>query len=288
MPSSRHIPIRLKLQLVREAGGKCANPGCPNRRVEIHHIRKWSVYKSHDALHMIAICPSCHDAAEHGTLRIDDPTIYQWKAVKRAKGVRVHDQIWIEPGTPTSVDFGGIRIRSQNSVVVFHLSRANKFSFSVESGEILGLDIDVQDLQGRDVVRVRHGTLTLHDERRVEYDRRQGRVRVRCAPTPEFVPEWLSTAVDDLVRATHLEPPIPEGQPVTLLEIEAIGPGMARVEGLWVEGQAAVIAVPSSVVLANRELGASAISALTLDIGLMPVTMRVFGRDGAFGFPLDP
>ncbi len=58
----RNVPKSLKAQLIKDAGDKCANPGCSNWRVHLHHIKHWVVYKTHDGKHMIAICPSCHDA----------------------------------------------------------------------------------------------------------------------------------------------------------------------------------------------------------------------------------
>ena len=53
--SSRNAKKSIKNQLIEEAAGKCANPGCPNRLVQFHHIREWAVCRTHDAAHMIAI-----------------------------------------------------------------------------------------------------------------------------------------------------------------------------------------------------------------------------------------
>ena len=33
-----------KAALRAQAGGKCANPGCPVPRTHLHHIREWAVY----------------------------------------------------------------------------------------------------------------------------------------------------------------------------------------------------------------------------------------------------
>jgi hypothetical protein len=73
----RKVPKSLKAQLIKQAGDKCANPGCSNWRVHLHHIQHWAVYKTHDGKHMIAICPSCHDAVH--TSGIDDEMLYRWK-----------------------------------------------------------------------------------------------------------------------------------------------------------------------------------------------------------------
>jgi hypothetical protein len=63
------VPKPMKLQLVEQTSGKCANPGCANVLLELHHIREWRVYHVHDADHMIAICASCHDSVDRGKSR---------------------------------------------------------------------------------------------------------------------------------------------------------------------------------------------------------------------------
>lgn len=83
-------------QLKREARGKCANPGCPTHRTHIHHIREWYVYRTHDAKHMIAVCPTCHDQIHHGDLSITDETIYRWKEFIRL-GDAHRGHLYIEP-----------------------------------------------------------------------------------------------------------------------------------------------------------------------------------------------
>ena len=50
----RNVPKPLKAQLIKDAGDKCANPGCSNWRVYLHHIKHWAVYKTHDGEHMIS------------------------------------------------------------------------------------------------------------------------------------------------------------------------------------------------------------------------------------------
>ena len=52
------VPPAIKRALYAEAGYKCANPGCCTRLQELHHIRQWSVYQTHDGSEMIAICPT--------------------------------------------------------------------------------------------------------------------------------------------------------------------------------------------------------------------------------------
>src|SRR5437870_10166428 len=90
------VPSRLKQELRDEAGGKCANPGCSARRVHFHHIREWHVYETHDGVHMVAVCPTCHDAITHGEIEITDETIYRWKGIKRTSQA-IRSEIYVEP-----------------------------------------------------------------------------------------------------------------------------------------------------------------------------------------------
>lgn len=80
------VPPAVKRQLIQEAGGKCANPGCSRQYEHLHHIEHWAVYKTHDRKHMIAVCSSCHHQIHHGRLRISDDTLYEWKGITRSLG----------------------------------------------------------------------------------------------------------------------------------------------------------------------------------------------------------
>lgn len=107
---SRTPPPTLKKYLLEEAGYKCANPGCSNRLIEIHHIKEWCIYYTHDKAHMIAVCPACHDTITRGNLRIDDETLYRWKNITR--GELNHDHIYVERGSPVRMLFGSITVES--------------------------------------------------------------------------------------------------------------------------------------------------------------------------------
>jgi hypothetical protein len=65
----------IRKRLLREAGGKCANPGCMNVRAQIHHIMEWYIYGTHDPNHMIAVCPTCHDEIVMPPARLPTTTV---------------------------------------------------------------------------------------------------------------------------------------------------------------------------------------------------------------------
>src|SRR5918996_6078095 len=98
-----------KKRLRAEAGHKCANPGCPNRRTHIHHIREWAVYQTHVEQHMIAVCPSCHDAIHHGEIPLDDAVLYRWKSIPRGSG-EIRSNIYVEPDRQPKLLLGSIGI----------------------------------------------------------------------------------------------------------------------------------------------------------------------------------
>src|SRR5436190_22824634 len=106
-PATERPKVRadVRRRLVDEAGGKCANPGCPTPRTHLHHIAEWAVYQAHDEEEMIAVCPTCHDAIHDGQLEIDDDTIYAWKAIERPKSTR-RDHVYVEPGESPTLAIG--------------------------------------------------------------------------------------------------------------------------------------------------------------------------------------
>ncbi|MEW8522478.1 MAG: HNH endonuclease [Candidatus Thiodiazotropha endolucinida] len=65
--------------------------------VEIHHIREWHVYKTHDERHMISVCAACHDAIQRGELDITDETLYSWKQISRNVKY-IYTNLYVEPG----------------------------------------------------------------------------------------------------------------------------------------------------------------------------------------------
>jgi hypothetical protein len=108
------------MDLIKEAGMKCANPGCSNYRVHIHHIKQWAIYQSNDEKDMIAICPVCHDTAHNGGLIIDEETLYRWKEIIR-KPVNL-DQLFVEAGTSSKLILGSLAVTGDDGVKIFEFS----------------------------------------------------------------------------------------------------------------------------------------------------------------------
>src|SRR2546423_11259922 len=158
--------------LVREAGGKCANPGCVNYRTHIHHIQEWAVYRTHDQRHMIANCPSCHDDVHHNVLVIDDDTVYRWKSIQRDLTNR--DHLYVEPGESSKLLLGTIVATTvhPSGCVIFELSLTNRLSYRLIDNDIMALNLTITTISGRELLRIVDGHVRHGAEEPVRYERR--------------------------------------------------------------------------------------------------------------------
>lgn len=234
---AKNIPAisrKVKRRLISEAGDKCANPGCPNLRTNIHHIKKWAVYESHDHRHMIAVCPSCHDAIHFGKLPISDEILYNWKRILREDS-HVASQIYIEPGLETKVLLGTIAVTAPQEAVIFELSSNNKLQFRIIDGDILLLSLEVSTIFGEEVIRVRENHVRHKRKEHISYSQVPGHVRLSVPNSPDFVPPWI------IEQMKLHEPDYGTADTITYVEIEVLKPGLVQVEGLWIEGDKAVV-----------------------------------------------
>lgn len=237
----RHIPRPIKRRLLEEAGGKCANPGCSNTKTEFHHIKHWAVYKAHRAEDMIAVCPSCHDAAHHGTLRITDELLYEWKQSKLETG-RHHDVLFVEPAKELSLLAGSLRLTTRTEqLITFHLSNKNTLAFRVEGLEIMLLQSTLRDLAGIEVLEVRDNRVAVKRDDDVTFERRTGRVRITVPASDRYIyPEMISQMrAHDLSYAA-------DGR-IIAVDLQVVQPGVVRVLGAWPAPEGGVIITEKSL-----------------------------------------
>lgn len=220
-------------QLRREAGGKCANPGCPTRRTHIHHIQEWSVYRTHDAKHMIAVCPTCHDEIHHGAIPLTDETIYRWKEILRL-GDEVRGHLYIEPAGFTKLLLGTIAIAAPMYLAVFHLSRNNYLRFDIRDG-LLFLNIRMYSYRRQEVLSVTNNHVRLAINPSIEYKAVTGHIQIMVPATEDYIPKWV---VD---RELLHSPTFVEDGKITVLSLEVVRPGVVRVQGVWAETEEAVV-----------------------------------------------
>jgi hypothetical protein len=163
-----NVPPATRQALRDQAGGKCANPGCPVARTHLHHIREWAVYQSQDGRHMIAVCPTCHDAIHHGALEIDDDTLYRWKSITRTDEAK-RGHLYVEPGRRAKLLLGSVAVTGDAGLIVFDLSEGNRLSFALQDDEIILLSLRIADMRGREVVRLTDGYVRVGAGRGVDY-----------------------------------------------------------------------------------------------------------------------
>ena len=103
--------------------------------------------------HMIAVCPSCHDAIHHGAISIDDEVLYQWKSIHR-RSPEVRSHVYIEPGETTKLLLGTVAVTAPRQALVFELSAVSRLKFTIKDGDILLLELAVATVQGAQVLHV--------------------------------------------------------------------------------------------------------------------------------------
>lgn len=80
-PSERtNLPAKTKLELLTEAGFRCAVPTCRDLLVlDMHHIYEVSEGGGNEVSNLIALCPTCHGLYHRGY--ISRPSIFAWKSI---------------------------------------------------------------------------------------------------------------------------------------------------------------------------------------------------------------
>lgn len=234
-----------KLKL--EAGGKCANPGCPTRRTHIHHIREWHVYRTHDAKHMIAVCPTCHDDIHHGAITLSDETIYRWKEIVRL-GDEIRGQLYVEPGGFTKLLVGTIAIAAPLYIAVFHLSGNNYLRFDIKDGNLLFLNLRMYSYKRKEVLRVTYNHLRLEINPLVEYKEVRGNIQITVPATQDYIPTWV---IDQMLSLNTLF--VVDGKAI-VLSLEVVRPGIVRIEGVWAEPEKAVVITKNALSILHPSL----------------------------------
>lgn len=242
---ARSIPRKIREGLLHESNGKCANPGCTNSRVEIHHIRQWSIYKAHDSEHMIAVCPTCHDACHNGTFKISDELLYRWKGLTKER-TYAEANIFVPSAEVTRLSMGTITLQQakERGTIVFNLSSENKLSFSVKNNW-LKVSAKFVDDEGRTILEVTDNNLKVHRDKDVLLEQRPGRFRVTAPVKKFYLP---ATALFLMKRA---EPLYASDGRVTMLDLEVIKEGQVRVQGVWPLGNSAIVVTESAINMCN-------------------------------------
>ena len=197
---------------------------------------------------MIAVCPSCHDAAHHGSLKIPDETLYEWKSIVRpANPSTVH--IYVEPARELKLLTGSICIAITNSqAAAFKLSNANHLKLRVLDRYLLQASIRLNDAKGKELLRVVENHVRISRNKTTKFEYRPGRVRVTVPAGDEFAPAWLI----DQVR--YQDPTFASNNRIIALDIEVTKPGLVRVQGCWPDADVGVVITKGALSFCTRGL----------------------------------
>ncbi len=233
---SRNAPPELKERLRAEAGGKCANPGCPTPRTYIHHIDEWHVYQTHNKEDMVAVCPTCHDHIHHGQLPISDEMVRGWKAIHRT-GAVVREHFWVEPpddDSPLRLKFGEVCIRGPAGTGVVDLEDSYLGFEVIEDGLML-TDLRVSALDGTEIVSMNKGHFRHEPRPDVTVQLQRGHFRVTAPVSEEFLP---ALAIDHIREGN---PGFASDGQLVLLDLEVISPGTVKVQGIFAGGDGMIV-----------------------------------------------
>lgn len=248
MPN-RKIPENFKKKLLEESGWKCANPGCPvTSRFEIHHIREWAVYKTHDEKDMIAICPTCHSNVHYNkSLKIEDTEIYQWKKIIRNKTNVMNTHLWVEPSMHTkSMIFGPIKLISNKGLKPIKLG-GQIIEYDVQDENLYFLNLLIKDQKGNILCKANHNVITSKVENGITINERVGRIEIIADLSTEILPEW---ALEELKKYDNS---FVKDNKVKILDIKVDEPGSIKVSNLiLVENNAAVVVSEDDFILIKR------------------------------------
>jgi len=76
----KNISRKVRLELLTEAGFRCANPICRDLLVlDLHHIYEVNEGGGNEASNLIALCPRCHSHYHRGI--IPRSAIFAWKSI---------------------------------------------------------------------------------------------------------------------------------------------------------------------------------------------------------------
>jgi hypothetical protein len=242
----RKIQPALKRKIIEKAGGKCANPGCSNWRVHIHHIKHWALYKSHNAADMIALCPSCHDAVHHGQLKISEELLYEWKAANRPAtpdSVQLH----IEPAQSLKLLTGTVAVSTTSGqVVVFQLSNTNHLKVRILDQDILLVSSRLLDRRGSEILRVVENHVRVTRDERVSFACRAGHARISMPIDERFLSPWM------LEQIQASDPALIADERIVAMDIQVLKAGLARVQGCWADENSGVLITEKKLTFFER------------------------------------
>jgi hypothetical protein len=197
---------------------------------------------------MIAVCPTCHDSIHNGDLRTSDDDLYRWKGIQRDRTERTA-HIYVEPAPRLKLLTGTIALSTTiESVAVFKLSNSNRLTLRIFDGDILQISARLQNLAGKEVLRVVQNHVRAATDRDVHFEFRPGRARVSIPATEAYIEQWV------VAQMRAFDPSYAVTGQVTAFDCEVLEPGLVRVEGFWPADEGAIIITRDALNFCRRHL----------------------------------
>jgi hypothetical protein len=232
------VPVETKRALLEETNYKCANPGCPSTLLELHHIKEWAVYRSHDKTNMIAICPNCHQTYHRSALGISDQVLYRWKGFERKKRDKV-DRLYVEPAERFQLVLGTVGL-GPRSIRAFELANGGSLSVKLVHDQLFFVNLLLPDSNGKPLLRIVDNSVIFYEEGSVTYESRPGRFLLTAGEA--FVPEWCLKILREKDSTFAVN-----GR-VVLLDLSVDAPGEVTCNGFWLNELEAIAATPQGII----------------------------------------
>jgi len=249
LAESRTIPPKMKERLIKEAGYKCANPGCPvTSRFEIHHINEWAVYQTHDEEHMIALCPTCHSNVNYGQLKITDQKLYEWKRIKTEETPdEKTDQIFVKQNNQSCMLIGPMTINSKYGAIPVRMIN-QIIQYRIEGKNLYFLNMRLTKQDGSDFFTATHNILVSNISAEVTYKYIPGKLLITSNSTDGFLPDW---AIKEIRK---FKPGFANNDELTIIDMEVNGPGTVSINSLvMAEGNGALVVYDNEIIYVVKD-----------------------------------
>lgn len=88
MPKRPNIPLAVRLEVLVEAGYRCAVPACRTiLAIDLHHLEQVAAGGKDTADNLLALCPTCHGLHHRGTIPVEALVVWKGLLVSLNEGV---------------------------------------------------------------------------------------------------------------------------------------------------------------------------------------------------------
>lgn len=152
MPKRETIPQDIRIQVLTEAGFRCAVPTCRNiLALDLHHIVEVAENGGNEPSNLLVLCPTCHALYTRRT--IPQESIRAWKMMivslnNAFDSQTIDDLLFLSKIGPKQLGISGDGVLKFSRLIGSGLAR---FYLMVQNGPLLLYDVVLTD-KGQDIV----------------------------------------------------------------------------------------------------------------------------------------